>query len=509
MRLRENPRPMLAYLSWRFHPRMEEVAVEALAYILNRHRASREGLAELVERAVPGMGLSVQPFETEAGAPDGTRPDVLQRGDDESERLFIEAKFYAPLTPNQPVPYLKRMPDTRTSVLMFLAPSGRVDELWPELLRRLRAGGMPYSDVGSRYVAIEGTGKYLLITDWTRLLDNMEERLKNAASGLAELRQLRGLVQFAKSRERTKVRPGKELVNRVTEIGKVSGWLDTRWVTVSPRSHGFGRYARLGHHYKLGVWLGVNSDLDEEFGSTHLWVHCEKWKNDTKWNTRVRAALKARVSRFKEDDAKLWVAVVPDGSKRATTYAAALERIAGILDELAEPWGSRADVLAEVSRRYEQPVMSNAHRAEYVEALVALALRHRGWTRKAPWEAWHFENESGVRLTLKHAVAMQPWGNRESQNPPRFDIAPGKVYRDEMEGHCLENDGRRTHIYVFAWHRETGVSADQRDPKRWKFYVVPESDLPEQKTIALKAVQGLTSPCGIGDLAAAVETPFG
>ncbi len=506
----ENPRPMLAHLSWRFHPRMEEVAVEVLAYILNRHRASREGLAELVERAVPGMGLSVQPFETEAGAPDGTRPDVLQRGDDKSERLFIEAKFYAPLTPNQPVPYLKRMPDTRTSVLMFLAPSGRVDELWPELLRRLRASSMPYSNVGSRCVVIEGTGKHLLITDWTKLLDNMQVRLKNAASGLAELRQLRGLVQFAKSGERKKSRPGGELVNRVTEIGKASGWLDTRGLNATPRSHGFGRYARLGHRYKLGIWLGVNSDLDEEFGSTHLWVHCEKWgKNDTHWNVRVRTALKARVSPFKEEGEELWLAVVPEKSKRADEYAAALERIAGILDELAEPWSSRADVLAEVSRRYEQPVMSNAHRAEYVEALVALALRHSGWTRKAPWEAWHFENESGVRLKLKHAAAMQSWGNRETQYPPRFDIAPGKVYWDENEGRCLEHNGRLARIYVFAWHGETGESADQRDPTTWKFYVVPESDLPDQKTIALKAVQGLASRCGVRGLAAAVEAPYG
>lgn len=510
MGVRENAPPLLAHLSWRFHPRMEEVAVEALAYILNRHRASRDGLAELVEQAVPGMGLSIQPFQTEAGAPDGTRPDVLQRGDDESERLFIEAKFYAPLTENQPVSYLKRMPATRTSVLMFLAPSERVDELWPELLGKLHASGIPYTEVGSRCVAIEGTGKHLLIADWTKLLDNMEDRLKKAAAGHAELRQLRGLVQFAKSGERKKARPGRELVNHVTEIGKSSGWLDTSGLRATPFWHGFGRYAHLGRRYKLCVWLGVHSDLDEEFGSAHLWVHRDKWgKNDTHWNARVREELKARVSPFKEQGEALWIAIVPERSDRADEYAAALERIAGILDELVEPWGSRVDVLAEVCRQYEQPVMSNAYRAEYVGALVALALRHSGWTRKAPWEAWHFENESGVRLKLKHAAAMQSWGNRETQDPPRFDIAPAKVYWDEKEGRCLEHHGRLGHIYVFAWHGETGESADQRDPATWRFYVVPESDLPEQKTIALKTVQSLTSPCGIGGLGAAVEAPGG
>ena len=138
----ENPRTLLAQLSWRFHPRMEEVAVEALTYILNRYPASREGLAELVERPVPDMRLSAQPFETEAVAPDGTRPDVLQRGDDRRERFFIEAKFYAPLTRNQPVRYLERLTTKGVSVLMFLAPAERVDELWDELLGRLKDRGL-------------------------------------------------------------------------------------------------------------------------------------------------------------------------------------------------------------------------------------------------------------------------------------------------------------------------------------------------------------------------------
>lgn len=44
---------------------------------------------------------------------------------------------------------------------------------------------------------------------------------------------------------------------------------------------------------------------------------------------------------------------------------------------------------------------------------------------------------------------------------------------------------------------------------RWKFCVVPESGLPGQKTIALQAVHGLTSRCGIGGHRAAVEALTG
>lgn len=495
----ENSRNLLAHLSWRFQTGIEELAVEALAYILNRYPDSRDGLDELLKRAVPDMKLSAERFETEVSAPDGTRPDVLQKGDDGRECFFIEAKFYASLTPNQPVPYLKRLPEKGISVLMFLAPSGRVEELWPELLGRLTRSGMRHSesDVGSRCVAIDGTGKHLLITDWTKLLDSMEKRLEDSGSGIAELRQLRGLVRFAESGGRRARRPGEALVRRVTEIGKASGWMDTRGLNVTPRPYGFGRYALLGHRYKICVWLGVNSTLDEEFGCRHLWVHCAIWETDNRLgNERVRSALKDHVKpHFKQADEELWVAVVPEGDKGVDGYATALERIAGALDELADPWGSRADVLAEVIRRYERPVMSNTHRAEFVEALVALALRDSGWTPKAPGEAWHFEKESGVRLKLRHSVAEQSWGNGEIQSSSRFNITPGSV----------ESRGRLVPIYVFAWHGDTGESADQGDPRSWEFYVVAEPNLPEEKTIALEALKGLASQCGIEGLAAAVE----
>lgn len=332
------PRTLLAELSWRFHPRMEELAVAALAYVLNRYPASIEGLAELVE-PVPDMRLSAQPFETEVVAPDGTRPDVLQRGEDGSERLFIEAKFYAPLTRNQPVPYLARLPDKGVSALMFLAPAERVEELWPELLGRLTGYGMQYSDVGPRCVAIEGERKHLLITDWTKLLDNMEERLTDSTFGHAELLQLRGLVQFAKSGVGKSALSGEELVNRVTEVGKAAGWLDTQGLRATPRSYGYGRYAYLGRRYKLCVWMGVNLDLFEQLASTRLWMQCDRWSDgdSRRWNEQVRPALKDRMSpNVREEGSALWIAVVPEGSTRADNYAAALKRISVILDELAE-----------------------------------------------------------------------------------------------------------------------------------------------------------------------------
>ena len=92
-----------------------------------------------------------------------------------------------------------------------------------------------------------------------------------------------------------------------------------------------------------------------------------RWKvpYDTGWTEYTIPMLKDRMSPHVKHAGKvLWVALVPEDTSDPSSYAEELERIAEIADEAAEPWLSRASVLEEVSRRYKQPVMSNAHRSE-------------------------------------------------------------------------------------------------------------------------------------------------
>ena len=506
-------KPLLTHLSWRFHPPMEVLAVAVLEYILNSHLDSRRGLGELLARIVPGMRLSGEPFETEVPDRESGRLDMLQRGDDGEERFIVEAKFDAQLMSTQPVAYLKQLPATGVSTLMFLVPSRRVEELWPVLLGRLEDARIPYTQLEHpRCVQLDETDKHLCIIEWTTLLDSMEEPLEGNEFGRSDLRQLRGLVQFAEAKERKARLPGKDLVDAVTKIGKDSGWLATKTIAggsygIASRGNDYGRYLRIDRLYKLGIWLGINSGLYEKFGSTPLWLECIEWVYGGQgWNERVRSLLKARLgSGIHEAGKKLWVPVVPEGGKGPDGYADALERIVGILDELAEPWHSDAIVLDEVSHPYKQRVMNNVHRSEYVEAIVALRLERSGWTRKAPWDSWDFEHESGVRLEVKQSAAAQAWGSDGRRSPARFNIAPRTGYWDE-DGDWVPKPGRHAGLYVFAWHGVDENTADQRDSGSWEFYVVAEHNLPERKSIGLKALQDLTSPCGIDALSAAVDT---
>ena len=502
-------RSMLAHLAWRFHPRMEELAVSALAYILNRYPESRRGLAGVLERTVTGMQLSDELFQTEYALPNGGKVDLVQEADGE-KRLFVEAKFNAPLTKHQPVSYLECLAEDSASVLMFLAPPPRKEELWGQLRSRIEKAGMRLSAAAPPCATIDGTHKQLLVADWTTLLSGMETCLEGSEPGLADIRQLMGLVEFAEAGEPKGPHAGEELVKDVIEIGEAEGWLDTKTekgkLQKKVSSFGYGHYVWLGRRAKMGTSVGFNTELHEEFKTTPLWVRFKKWKSpyDRGWTEHTVPTLKDRMSPHVKHVGKvLWVGVVPEEDWDPASYADELERIAKIVDEAAEPI-SRAALLAEVSRPYEQKVMNNVHRSDYVEAIVALALRESGWTRREPWDAWDFENESGVRLEVKQSAAAQSWGGGETQSPSRFDIAPRTGYWDNKEGCWVPQPGRHANIYVFAWHDGARETADQRDATSWEFYVISEGDLPEQKTIGLTAIRDLASRSHVEGLPVAV-----
>ena len=59
-------------------------------------------------------------------------------------RLFVENKFWAPLTPNQPVAYLRALPDD--GMLAFIAPKDRIYSLWFELREQCKRENLSVVD---------------------------------------------------------------------------------------------------------------------------------------------------------------------------------------------------------------------------------------------------------------------------------------------------------------------------------------------------------------------------
>lgn len=162
--------------------------------------------------------------------------------------------------------------------------------------------------------------------------------------------------------------------------------------------------------------------------------------------------------------------------------------------------------------RYDQRIMNNVQRGDYVECMIAVALgpdwrltSEEGWD----WAAWDCEHTaSEARLEIKQSAARQSW-DRKSDRPhrnPSFDIRPRKGYWLKDGGPWVTDPGRLADVYVFAWHGEADEQADHRDATQWRFFVVAERFLPNgQKSVGLRTLERIAVPYSVGELRREVE----
>ncbi|MBI4816592.1 MAG: hypothetical protein HY791_10050 [Deltaproteobacteria bacterium] len=150
---------LLGHLAFRrFTDHTEDLATEALAFILGKSVVARKAVAEHLARA----GVQVQSdltYVTQVAGEALDRPDLVGTYLDR-EVLLIEAKFWAGLTENQPVTYIRRLESG--GALLFLVPEARVVSIWSELLDRcVRAGmskcGRPSAACAQRFLTTVAT----------------------------------------------------------------------------------------------------------------------------------------------------------------------------------------------------------------------------------------------------------------------------------------------------------------------------------------------------------------
>lgn len=282
---------LLAHLSPSFTSQTENIAVEALGYVLNKYAGSREGLDDVIRSGVRNVNPIVKVY-TQASAIDGTRPDLVGIDEDGAERVLIEAKFWAELTPRQPGDYLARLPDEGPAVLLFLVPEERIVSLWPILRARAQESHKTLSDVDAerKCVSVDGSQRHLMLVSWTGLLDRMSARTREEQDAETEIQQLRGLADFAEDARFQPIREPREelgpdsrhmrdlkrIIDAATERGITAGWASRKGLNRTPRPHGYGRYVRLGGSV---VWFGIHTGRWERDGQTPLWLDCQ----DGRW----------------------------------------------------------------------------------------------------------------------------------------------------------------------------------------------------------------------------------
>ena len=285
---------LLAYLVPSFPGNTEDIATEALRHIFDHSDACGVALNDVIHSGVRGVN-AITAVRSQVLQADGTRPDLVGFDETGTERVLIEVKFWAELTPNQPNAYISRLPGDGPAVVIFLVPEDRIQSLWPLLQERMGQwfGPLVETDSERRCVRLGDTQKHLMIVSWGGLLDSMAARTRDyAEAGIdTEIRQLRSLAKYADSGALKPIRRGEEfgadsemrlrqykrLIDAATERGIEQEWASRKGLRATPRGYGYGRYVNLRGAV---VWFGINVDHFERTGETPLWVDCFEYLQD-------------------------------------------------------------------------------------------------------------------------------------------------------------------------------------------------------------------------------------
>jgi len=263
---------------------MENLATESLLYLLRSYKEAHKAFVELVSIIgyVPPSDLR---FDTQVHMQHGSIPDLVGSTEDKTGVLLVESKFWAPLTPNQPTGYLRRLPTHREGMVLFIVPERRRQALWQELVARCQREGLELSEETGNppnwQSARTSEINRLAYVSWSFALDRLEGRLKEAGQdrGAHEVWQLRGLCQRLEEPIRLdEDPPGSERRKAQLRsiVDEVAGRLIERSVfttkryRATPGSYFYRRFGDLSGHMTCSI--GYDEQYAARFEESLLWL---------------------------------------------------------------------------------------------------------------------------------------------------------------------------------------------------------------------------------------------
>ncbi len=330
----------------------EDAATEALCFILSRSDSARDEFAKFVGDS--GKPLPIASFRTQELV-NGAFPDMACFDDDDNHVAFVESKFWASLTSNQPVAYWEALPNGRPAVLLFVAPAARIARidkgwLWHELVERLHAEDQNLVSVDWRkskrqVTATSSDGqRRLMLTSWEVLLERLAKRTEEDGDRQArfQVAELRGLACDA-IKDENPVDPYanlKQLIAEAVTQVKESGWANTDGLIANNKeSDRYVRYFRLGERIRRITGLRIDYRAVKQSGKPlWLWFWDSPDSSSSVGLDEVRDKLDPLAEPGLEwlppEDVCIPIKL-PTGADRETTLHAIvteLERIAKIID---------------------------------------------------------------------------------------------------------------------------------------------------------------------------------
>lgn len=278
---------LLAQFYNRIKGAQEDIATEGLVYILERSEAARLALQQVV-----GFGTNVvlEPlrYVSQLAGDDQERPDISGLDEHGEEALIIEVKFWASLTPNQPIKYLERLGAGK--VMLFICPSGRVRSLYDELRLRLKRADWSFLENSGAHIFRLPDDRFMMVKSWTDILGHLALALQESGERAlqSDLEQIAGFCavidreafvpyrneDLSPSLART-VSSFYDLADQVLEELRKQGEISTQGMNATGQKYGYTRYFK---YRELGLGINIRFDLWARYADTPFWLQV---KDDT------------------------------------------------------------------------------------------------------------------------------------------------------------------------------------------------------------------------------------
>ncbi len=283
---------LLGHLYTHIKGSAEDVATMSLQYLLTYYDSLRESFNDLLAAKLCCDIDNHISYECQSVGKDMERPDMSGTDLEGNEVILCEMKFYAGLTSNQPLAYLKRLKEKNGKGLVFICPKDRIISLWDTLLRKCKKENV--IPIEEHCISVNGIN--MTVLSWEEVLLNLTQTANaKEKDSLADIDQLKGYCEQIVSDSFTPIREEElgayeakkyerlmYILDRVTDslLADKDIKANTSGLKATPYRHGYIRYMRI-NDYSVDLRLDLETWLDDRYADTPYWVSFR----DSSWHT--------------------------------------------------------------------------------------------------------------------------------------------------------------------------------------------------------------------------------
>lgn len=272
----------------RYSQSYEDVATDALAYILNTHDSAQRGWMKILK----GIAPDVPDLRFRTQLSEGNiRPDMWGYSGLETY-LYVENKFWAGLTDNQPIAYLEELAShPHQTLLLMIVPGAREQTMIAELSRRMLEAKISYIEdkINNKEIVWclkTSLGPALALSSWPRVIEYLKMESVDNPVALSDLSMLQSLCDAAdigrfvpmnSSEINNQLIPTLilqlgQVIRDATQLGLRHQIISNQGLTETVNWEKFGKYLWLNEPNSVGIWFGLDHQLWKLYGVSPLWV---------------------------------------------------------------------------------------------------------------------------------------------------------------------------------------------------------------------------------------------